>query len=170
MQKINSRGIVPVALMAVSMIFLSACGSVTTQDTVEKPNNTENVISEQQEVPQNTADTDPETEKNVSDSVTTEKDNLSENETTTEPTATSYVFRCTDENGGPVEGVSLQICTDEACFLVKTGADGVAEYAEEPLEYDVHVYKYGDVYDLVSDAEFTTDKEYGEYNIEFKTK
>ena len=82
--------------------------------------------------------------------------------------ASEYIFKCVDEDDMPVSGVTLQICTDETCFLAKSDENGVIEYAGEPFGYEIHVYRYDEGYEPVTDTGFTTAAEYGTYEIRFR--
>ena len=85
------------------------------------------------------------------------------------PVTAAYVFKCIDKDGSPVAGVTLQICTEETCFLAKSDENGIIEYAAEPYEYEIHVYRYDDGYTLVSEPEFTTADEYETYEVLFES-
>ena len=46
-----------------------------------------------------------------------------------------------DESGRPVQGVVVQLCSDQACQMGETDVDGVAAYPEaKEGNYTVHVY------------------------------
>ena len=59
-----------------------------------------------------------------------------------------------DTEGNTVEGAMVQFCSDEACVLGKTDAQGVAEFeVEEGMTYTVHILKVPAGYEK-SDEEF----------------
>ena len=154
MKKSYSRVILASILVSVLSSSITACASDATQiheDVVGVVDTTENVPS-------------------VTSEQSIQSEQIEELQLVSADDETEYVFRCVDENGDPVTGVTLQICTDETCTLVKTDETGVVKYAEKPYEYDVHVYRYDEGYELVSDAEFKTDDVYGAYDIKFVKK
>jgi len=52
-----------------------------------------------------------------------------------------------DTDGNPVKGVSIQFCSDVACNMAKTDADGIARFdVDEGQEYTVHVLKVPEGY------------------------
>lgn len=66
------------------------------------------------------------------------------------------VVHCVDENGSPVEGVSIQLCTDTSCFMTKSDAKGEALFDLVPIEaneYSVHVYKLPENYEMPEKSE-----------------
>lgn len=81
-----------------------------------------------------------------------------------------YTYICRDEKGNGVSGVRISVCSDDNCMMITSDDNGIAEYAGEPAEYEVHILSYPDNYELISDAEFRTDGVYGEYRIEFNEK
>ena len=54
---------------------------------------------------------------------------------------TPYRIICVDEDGNPVQGATIQFCSDIQCMMGKTDADGVAEFDEAPGSYIVHLLK-----------------------------
>ena len=52
-----------------------------------------------------------------------------------------YQIQVVDEAGSPVEGVTVQFCSDEQCLVGKTDADGVAAFDEPAGSYTVHLLK-----------------------------
>ena len=154
MKKSYSRMILLSILVSVLFFSITACTSDATQiheDVVGVVDTTDNVPS-------------------VTPEQSIQSEQIEELQSVSADDETEYVFRCVDENGDPVTGVTLQICTDETCALVKTDETGVVKYAEKPYEYDVHVYRYDEGYELVSEAEFKTDDVYGVYDIKFVKK
>lgn len=51
-----------------------------------------------------------------------------------------------DEDGNPVQGATIQFCSDIQCMMGKTDADGVAEFDEAPGSYIVHLLKVPEGY------------------------
>lgn len=60
-----------------------------------------------------------------------------------------------DADGNAVEGAMVQFCSDDACVLGKTDAEGVASFeAEEGITYTIHILKVPEGYEKTDD-EFT---------------
>ena len=70
-----------------------------------------------------------------------------------------------DVDGNPVQGVAIQFCSDDACNMAKTDADGIARFAvDEGMEYTVHVLKVPEGY--AKDAgEYKTETAYSDVMI-----
>ena len=58
----------------------------------------------------------------------------------------AYRIICVDEDGNPVQGATIQFCSDIQCMMGKTDADGVAEFEEAPGHYTVHLLKVPEGY------------------------
>ena len=73
-----------------------------------------------------------------------------------------------DESGAPVEGVAVQLCSDQMCFMGQTDADGIASFEQdEDSAYTVHVYKVPEGY--AEDAtEYPVPETYGDIKITLK--
>ena len=152
-----------------SMIALSACGGSPAQDSTSKTADTTEIVS----ATSTSASTQErtETEKTTSaGKAETELTDTSEEENSAEEKPDKYIFRCTDENGDPVSGVMIQVCTDEACIIIKSDDSGNAVYEEMPFEYDIHIFRYPEMYELTSEAQFTTAAEYTAYDIKFRSE
>lgn len=67
--------------------------------------------------------------------------NLSGKEASAPIAGTPYRIICVDEDGNPVQGATIQFCSDIQCMMGKTDADGVAEFDEAPGSYIVHLLK-----------------------------
>ncbi|MBR2668907.1 MAG: redoxin family protein [Solobacterium sp.] len=73
-----------------------------------------------------------------------------------------------DEAGNPVEGVTVQFCTDTTCMIGKTDAEGIASFTVDHDQYTVHIQKVPEGYASCteevpvpedrSDVEFTLKK------------
>ena len=62
-----------------------------------------------------------------------------------------------DTEGNAVEGAMVQFCSDEACTLGKTDAQGVAAFeVEEGTTYTVHILKAPEGYEK-NEEEFTVE-------------
>ena len=53
----------------------------------------------------------------------------------------AYTVTVRAEDGSPVEGVTIQFCTDSLCMLGVTEKDGSAAFEAEKAEFTVHVLK-----------------------------
>lgn len=62
-------------------------------------------------------------------------------ENSSDPSRNSYRIVIKDEAGKPVEGVSVQFCSDTACMMAKTDTQGTASFDAEDGQYTVHVQK-----------------------------
>ena len=58
----------------------------------------------------------------------------------------AYEITVLDANGEPVQGATIQFCSDVQCMMGKTDADGVATFEEGPGHYTVHVLKVPEGY------------------------
>ncbi len=70
-----------------------------------------------------------------------------------------------DSDGNPVQGVAIQFCSDVACNMAKTDADGIARFdADEGMEYTVHVLKVPEGY-AKNPGEYKTETVYSDVII-----
>ena len=60
--------------------------------------------------------------------------------------AGKYRVIVTDENRNTVKGAMVQFCSDVACMMGKTDANGVAEFEAEEGVYTVHMLKVPEGY------------------------
>ena len=81
-----------------------------------------------------------------------------------------YVFICRDQNNAPVEGVKIQICTEETCMMKESDENGEVRYAGDLYQYDIHVYSVPKEYELVSEKDFKTETKYDTFKILFTGK
>lgn len=70
-----------------------------------------------------------------------------------------YRFTFTDADGKGIEGVSVQLCTDKMCKIVKSDADGKAVYTVKPDDYEVHIARIPDGYVFDGEKEFKVDED-----------
>ena len=70
----------------------------------------------------------------------------------------------TDEDGRPVVGASVQFCSDTACMMGKTDAEGTAAFTAEEGTYTVHVQKVPEGYAACKD-EFEVPQDFGDVKI-----
>ena len=65
-----------------------------------------------------------------------------EREETTVSVNDAQAYRVFVSDGSkPVEGAFIQFCSDNACFLGKTDAEGMALFEQPEAEYEIHVLK-----------------------------
>ena len=70
-----------------------------------------------------------------------------------------------DADGNPVQGVSIQFCSNDMCNMAKTDADGVATFnMDEGMEYTVHVLKVPAGYEKDA-GEYLTETTYSDVTI-----
>lgn len=70
-----------------------------------------------------------------------------------------------NSDGNPVQGVAIQFCSDVACNMAKTDADGIARFdADEGMEYTVHVLKVPEGY-AKNPGEYKTETVYSDVII-----
>ncbi len=58
-----------------------------------------------------------------------------------------YRIRVISNDLQPVEGATVQFCSDENCKMGVTGSDGIATFDDPPGEYEVHVLKVPEGFD-----------------------
>lgn len=62
-------------------------------------------------------------------------------------TPMAYSILVKNENGEPVQGVTVQFCSETECMTGKTDADGVATFEKENGDYEIHILKVPDGYE-----------------------
>ncbi len=72
-----------------------------------------------------------------------------------------------DEDGGPVEGVKVQFCSDSDCRFANTDASGVAVFDGEPGVYTVHILKAPEGY-AGDETEYRTGETWGDLTVTLK--
>ncbi len=81
--------------------------------------------------------------------------------------ADAYRVIVKDESGAAVQGVMIQFCSDKACSMGETDADGIVVFEDDPGKYTVHVYSAPDGY-AEDETEYEMPEEYGDVNITLK--
>jgi hypothetical protein len=79
----------------------------------------------------------------------------------------AYRVITVDESGAPVQGVNVQLCSDQMCFMGETDADGIAVFEQEEGLYTVHVYKVPEGY-AEDSTEYPAPETYGDVIITLK--
>lgn len=64
-----------------------------------------------------------------------------ESQTREKADKSTYTLKCVDQNGSPVAGVMLQVCDEETCQVLVSGADGMCEFTAAPYAWEVHILK-----------------------------
>lgn len=157
----------------ISLITLTSCGGAPIQNSSAETEASVSDTSGSLSAPINTEAEKTEalgTAETVDTAPTADIKDTVDTTVETEEAPDKYIFRCTDENGAPVSGVMIQVCTDEACIIIKSDDSGNAFYEEKPFEYDIHVFKYPEMYELTSETQFTAAAEYTAYDIRFRSK
>lgn len=80
-----------------------------------------------------------------------------------------YEILVTDEAGDPVEGITIQFCSDTLCETQKTDATGIAAFEKEPGKYTIHVLKVTEGY-AEDDTEYEAPEKPGHVTITLKKK
>ena len=57
------------------------------------------------------------------------------------PAFNGYQVVCVDEEGNPVENAMVQFCSETACMIGKTDANGMASFEVDPGVYTVHLLR-----------------------------
>lgn len=74
-------------------------------------------------------------------------------------TVSGYTVTVVDQNGAPVEGASLQMCSDQKCMNKKTDAEGKVSFSYSAGVYDLHLSKLPDGYSTdVKEMKTTADE------------
>ena len=72
-----------------------------------------------------------------------------------------------DESGAPVEGVAVQLCSDQMCLMAETSSDGIATFEQEEGTYTVHIYKVPEGY-AEDKTEYPVPETYGDVKVTLK--
>ena len=83
-------------------------------------------------------------------------------ETASEPT---YTIRAVDEDGNPVTGVMVNVCTDTTCSPSMVDDSGVYTFTGEAYPYVIHVLVVPEGYSFDTTQEFVMDENGGELVI-----
>ena len=80
-----------------------------------------------------------------------------------------YRIYVADESGKPVEGATVQFCSDSSCLLGKTDAQGLASFAEPEGNYTVHILKVPAEFEK-NTTEYTMPGTYSDLSVVLKLK
>ena len=121
----NKRYIPIIALLILLVSFASSCKKESSSSIEEKPAVTTEAISTQ------TGSLAPLGNLNGLTGFGVDLSNTNENETI-------YKVTYFDQMNNPVEGVNLQICSEEICYVFTSDANGVCECKLPASEYELH--------------------------------
>ena len=77
----------------------------------------------------------------------------------------AYIFRCVDENGERIPGVTLQVCNESVCSVYVTDANGECVLTLAADNYEIHVLKAPEGYTFDSETIIEAPIEGGEVTI-----
>ena len=80
----------------------------------------------------------------------------------------AYVIHVVDQDGNPVEEVTVNFCTDTACTPEETDEAGMIAFEGEPREYHVQVVDVPEGYSYDEGFDMYTTAEYGEWALRVK--
>lgn len=104
-----------------------------------------------------------ETASAASESVSGEASDKTE-ESSSVTAADGYRIIVKDSSGNPVEGATVQFCSDTQCFVLNTGSDGTAVFDQPDGNYTVHILKSPAGY-AKDEKEYTAPEKRGEMTI-----
>ncbi len=67
-------------------------------------------------------------------------------------TDSCYGIKVVDQNSDPVEGATVQYCSDDTCKMAVTDAGGNITFNDPPAVYEIHVLKVPDGYNNNTDS------------------
>ena len=80
----------------------------------------------------------------------------------------AYIIHVVDQDNNPVEGVTVNFCTDTACTPQETDETGTITYQGEPYKYHVQIIEVPDGYSWDESYDMYTTQEYGEWVLRVK--
>ena len=75
----------------------------------------------------------------------------------------AYILHVADQDGNPVEGVTVNFCTDVSCVPKESDEDGLVTFTGAPDVYHVTIVDVPDGYSWDENYEMYTAREYGEW-------
>ena len=132
---LNKQNIKRITAAALFAVLLAGCGAEsgnsTASDTVSTAASETSAVTETEAAASET-------------SAETSAEAVSE--TSAEEKSEGYKVIVKDENGDPVEGATVQFCSDTDCTLQETGADGIAAFDSPAGSYTAHILMVPDGY------------------------
>ena len=83
------------------------------------------------------------------------------------PGMAEYTIKCVDQNGDPVTGVMINVCTDETCTPSMVDENGVLSFTKEAYPYVLHVLLVPEGYEFDTTVEEIAPEEGGEVTFTF---
>lgn len=80
----------------------------------------------------------------------------------------TYTIKCVDQDGNPVTGTMINVCTDEACTPMDVDENGVLEFTTVAYPYVLHVLIVPEGYEFDTDVEQIAPEEGGEVTFVFQ--
>ena len=80
----------------------------------------------------------------------------------------AYVIHVVDQDGNPVEEVTVNFCTDMTCTPQETDEAGMISFEGEPYEYHVQIVDVPEGYSYDENFDMYTTAEYGEWVLRVK--
>ena len=80
----------------------------------------------------------------------------------------AYIIHVVDQDNNPVEGVTVNFCTDTACTPQETDETGTITYQGEPYKYHVQIIDVPEGYSWDESYDMYTTQEYGEWVLRVK--
>ena len=80
----------------------------------------------------------------------------------------AYVIHVVDQDGNPVEEVTVNFCTDMTCTPQETDEAGMISFEGEPCEYHVQIVDVPEGYSYDENFDMYTTAEYGEWVLRVK--
>ena len=80
----------------------------------------------------------------------------------------AYIIHVVDQDGNPVEEVTVNFCTDTACTPEETDEAGMIAFEGEPREYHVQIVDVPEGYSYDESFDMYTTAEYGEWVLRVK--
>ena len=80
----------------------------------------------------------------------------------------AYILHVADQDGNPVEEVTVSFCTDTACKYSESDENGTITFDGAPDAYHVKIIDAPEGYSWDESYEMTTSREYGEWALRLK--
>ena len=80
----------------------------------------------------------------------------------------SYTIKCVDQDGNPVTGTMINVCTDETCTPMPVDENGVLEFTMPAYPYVLHVLIVPEGYEFDKTVEEIAPEEGGEVVFTFQ--
>ena len=81
-----------------------------------------------------------------------------------------YVFNAVGTGNTPVEGVIINVCTDDKCMPLTTGPDGKAVFTGDPAKYHIEIVRTPKKWQVAGESEFDAGEGSQTFTIELAEK